>query len=189
MDTPTLTAAPTDSEICALRAEFARRLKTRMKTAGLDKKGVERRSIELVCAGEAKRGINRTNLYPLEQGRQLPNQATLETLAKVLRCQPEDLVPNVSVVQENRGRRKVRVNRALVRTKRTGLGLHHLRFQVDMVLPHDQALVLSQIFRRACINRGLDLEPAASGPYSKDLPVDKGVWQQTLVEVLGSAVK
>lgn len=167
MDNNPLTATPTQSDICALRNEFARRLKARMKTYSLTKRDVERRSFDLVLAGDVKRGINRTNLYPLEAGRQLPNKETLETLAKVLKCQPEDLVPNVEVVQETRGRRRIRLNRALVVCKRTGLGLEHCRLQVDAILPTEAAMVLARILRNGFKARGMELEPAG-GPTSTD---------------------
>lgn len=172
--TPTpLTATPTQSEICGLRAEFARRLKARMKTYNLDKKAVEHRSSQLVLAGEVKRAVNRTNLYPLLDGRQLPNKDTLETLAKVLQCQPQDLVPDVGVIQQTRGRRRVVANRAHVSLKRTSLGLESARLQIDVVLPPSVGEGLYRVFREVFKHRGMELDPPENSmdrtPLDRDL--------------------
>ncbi|MGN6626131.1 MAG: helix-turn-helix domain-containing protein [Tepidisphaeraceae bacterium] len=70
--------------IGSLRAKFATHLQCLREAAGLTQEELG-----------ARAGLNRTHVYFLEQGLRSPKLETLEKLAKGLRIQPRELIPEI----------------------------------------------------------------------------------------------
>lgn len=160
--------APTDSQLVEMRRAFATRLRTKMRNSGLDHKAIEKRSVQLYTEGKVTRGINRTVIYKYLEGVTLPTPATLEVLAAVFTCKPEDLLPAVATTPLQRGRRRINRSTAYVAIKSAGpAGLEKARLQIDCILPAQEAHNVYRLFRQLLRSRGMEVTPEGVNDSSR----------------------
>jgi transcriptional regulator with XRE-family HTH domain len=81
------------AEYDTLKANCAARINLLMERHNLSPSQLERLSAQAVQTGEAPHYVNMQDLSQYRSGRSLPKGLKLQALARVLKCDPEELVP------------------------------------------------------------------------------------------------
>lgn len=124
---------PDDKKRRAL--EFARRLINRRSDLGLSQSNLALRASDHL---PDSRSFSRASISRYESGENVPGPSTLAALAKVLQCEPADLVPS---------RRALASPRAPLALEQDPAG--NVKLSIDQVVPFDVAMKIIALLPKA----------------------------------------